>query len=133
MTRAKSTNNENISRKKRSKNKKDNEIRINSKQLLEKSDNEFQKKNKVSDEKTIPTSSEFIKDESKISIPVKIGEDIKFEVHKKLMSTGSFGWSGNRNSKITLGDGKNVNVSISVNIVVQNSSSQKKDSLAKEY
>ncbi|WVW78958.1 hypothetical protein I302_100921 [Kwoniella bestiolae CBS 10118] len=87
-------------------------------------------KTKEKVEKYIPDPSEFMDNSGPLK--VQVGEQtvksdvIRFEADKKIMSTGSFGWSGSKNGKVTLKNGKNVDVSISINVVVQNSSPSKR-------
>ncbi|KAK6904202.1 hypothetical protein L486_03781 [Kwoniella mangroviensis CBS 10435] len=77
--------------------------------------------------KYLPTSSEFM--DTAESLKVQVGESIHLEAPKKLMSTGSFGWSGSKNGSVSLKNGKKVDVSISINVVVQNSSPSKRKSV----
>ncbi|WVF70383.1 hypothetical protein IAT40_005173 [Kwoniella sp. CBS 6097] len=51
-------------------------------------------------------------------------EEIKFSAKPKEMSTGSYGWTGSKNAKINVGD-QPTSVSISINVVVQNSKDSK--------
>ncbi|WWD00118.1 hypothetical protein V866_007026 [Kwoniella sp. B9012] len=78
-------------------------------------------------EKYLPSQSEFM--DAAESLKVQVGESIHLEAPKRVMSTGSFGWTGSRNGSVTLKNGKQVDVSISINVVVQNSSSYKRKSV----
>ncbi|WVQ68789.1 uncharacterized protein L199_006998 [Kwoniella botswanensis] len=84
-------------------------------------------KEKKAVEKYLPSQSEFM--DVAESLKVQVGESIHLEAPKRVMSTESFGWTGSRNGSVTLKNGKQVDVSLSINVVVQNSSPNKRKSV----
>ncbi|WWD08136.1 hypothetical protein V865_006247 [Kwoniella europaea PYCC6329] len=84
-------------------------------------------KEKESVETYLPSQSEFM--DVAESLKVQVGESIHLEAPKRVLSTGSFGWTGTRTGSVTLKNGKQVDVSISINVVVQNFSPNKRKSL----